>query len=435
MFFNVSGGAYSLEELVTSSGAGLAIIILAMVPLLWSVPEVLIVGELASAVPEEGGYYRWVLRAFGRFWAFQNGWWTWLYSLVDMAIYPVLLNTYLAYFIPDLSRSTRWAIALAMIWGATLLNLRGVTRVGKVSMAAGIFVLAAFALLTIGAVPHIFHAPWQPMLAPGGEIVPSLGVGLSIALWNYVGWDNASTIEGEITDASRSFPRALWRALPLVVAAYLIPLVVALGATKFSDWRDGGWPDIARIAVGGDAGRVVAALIAIGGIISAVALFNALLMSYSRIPFAMALDGLMPPSIARVNRHDVPRNAVLASAVCYSIFALAPFGELVVADVVLYSLALFVEFAALVQFRMHQPELRGHFRIPVGTAGVVTLACLPVAILLLVIALGVRDGTYALPALTGSLAGVLAGPLLYFLVRRLSGTGRPPGASNPEARA
>jgi len=149
----------------------------------------------------------------------------------------------------------------------------------------------------------------------------------------------------------------------------------------------------------------------------------------------MALDGLMPPSIARVNRHDVPRNAVLASAVCYSIFALAPFGELVVADVVLYSLALFVEFAALVQFRMHQPELRGHFRIPVGTAGVVTLACLPVAILLLVIALGVRDGTYALPALTGSLAGVLAGPLLYFLVRRLSGTGRPPGASNPEARA
>ncbi|MEO7042793.1 MAG: APC family permease [Gemmatimonadaceae bacterium] len=435
MFFNVSGGAYSLEQLVASSGAGLAIIILAVVPLLWSVPEVLIVGELASAVPEEGGYYRWVLRAFGKFWAFQNGWWTWLYSLVDMAIYPVLLNTYLAYFVPDLSRSTRWAIALAMIWGATLLNLRGVTRVAKASMAAGIFVLAAFALLTIGAIPHVFHSPWQPMLAPGREIVPSLGVGLSIALWNYVGWDNASTIEGEIADPSRNFPRALWRALPLVVAAYLIPLVVALGATRISDWHDGGWPDIARIAVGGDAGRVVAALIAIGGIISAVALFNALLMSYSRIPFAMALDGLMPSSIARLNKNDVPRNAVLVSAVCYSIFALAPFGELVVADVVLYSLALFVEFAALIQFRLHQPELRGHFRIPTGTTGVVSLACLPVAILLLVIVLGVRDGTYALPALLGSLVGVLAGPLLYFLVRRLSASGRPPSASNPEAQA
>ena len=76
-----------------------------------------------------------------------------------MAIYPVLFNTYLAYFVPDLSRSTRWVIALATIWGATLLNLRGVTRVGKASNAAGIFVLVVFALLTIGAIPHIFHAP------------------------------------------------------------------------------------------------------------------------------------------------------------------------------------------------------------------------------------------------------------------------------------
>ena len=414
MFFNVSGGAYSLEELVASTGAGLAIIILAVIPVVWSVPEVLIVGELASAVPEEGGYYRWVLRAFGKFWAFQNGWWTWLYSLVDMAIYPVLLNTYLAYFVPDLSRSVKWAIALAMIWGATLLNLRGVARVGRASMAAGAFVLVAFALLAIGSIPHAFHSPWLPMLAPGKHVVSSLGVGLSIALWNYVGWDNASTVEGEIIDPSRSYPRALWRALPLVVAAYLIPLIAALGATRFSDWHDGGWPEIARIAIGGDAGRYVAVLVAVGGIISAMALFNALLMSYSRIPFAMAVDGLMPRSIARLNSHGVPRNAVLVSA----IFALAPFGELVVADVVLYSLALFVEFAALIHFRRHEPDLRGDFRIQLGTSGVVILASLPVAVLLLVIALGVRDDTYALPALIGSLGGVLAGPVLYLVIRR-----------------
>jgi len=85
---------------------------------------------------------------------------------------------------------------------------------------------------------------------------------------------------------------------------------------------------------------------------------------------------------------------------------------------VLYSLALFVEFAALIQFRRHEPELRGDFRIPLGTSGVVLLASLPVAVLLLVIVLGVRDGTYALPALIGSLGGVLMGPVLYLLIRR-----------------
>ena len=418
MFFNVSGGAYTLEQLVASTGAGLALIMLAVVPVVWSIPEVLIVGELASSVPEEGGYYRWVYRAFGEFWAFQNGWWTWLYSLVDMAIYPVLLNTYLAYFIPDLSRTTRWAIALAMIWGTAALNLRGVSRVGRASMIAGTFVLVAFALLALGSIPHMFHSPLEPMLAPGRHVGSSLGVGLSIALWNYVGWDNASTVEGEIADASQNYPRALWRALPLVVLAYLVPLVPALAATELSQWRDGGWPAIALIAVGGSAGRFVAVLIAAGGVISAIALFNALLMAYSRIPFAMALDGLLPGRIARLNGHGVPQNAVLVSAAFYSVFALAPFGELVVADVVLYSLALFLEFAALIHFRRREPSLRGSFRIPTGTAGVVFLAALPVAVLLVVVVLGLRDGTYALPAMIGALAGVLLGPLIYFFLRQ-----------------
>jgi amino acid transporter len=92
LFFSTSGGPYTTETLIHSVGPGLGLLILALVPLVWSVPEALIVGELASMLPEEGGYYRWVDRAFGRFWAFQNGWLTWMYSLVDMAIYPVLFN-------------------------------------------------------------------------------------------------------------------------------------------------------------------------------------------------------------------------------------------------------------------------------------------------------------------------------------------------------
>src|SRR4051812_43347186 len=104
MYFNVSGGAFTTETLVSSVGPGLALVILLVVPLVWSLPETLIVAELVSMLPEEGGYYRWVKRAFGTFWAFQNGWWTWLYSLVDMAIYPVLFNQYLRWFVPGLGR-------------------------------------------------------------------------------------------------------------------------------------------------------------------------------------------------------------------------------------------------------------------------------------------------------------------------------------------
>src|SRR6516165_3647852 len=102
MYFNTSGGPFTTETLVKDVGPGLALLLIAAVPLMWSLPEVLIIGELASMLPEEGGYYRWVQRAFGDFWGFQNAWLTWMYSIVDMALYPVLFNQYLAYFLPGL---------------------------------------------------------------------------------------------------------------------------------------------------------------------------------------------------------------------------------------------------------------------------------------------------------------------------------------------
>src|ERR1051326_4563582 len=117
LFFSTSGGPYTTETLIHSVGPGLGLLILLLVPIIWSIPEALIIGELASMLPEEGGYYRWVDRAFGRFWAFQNGWLTWMYSLVDMAIYPVLFNQYLRYFIPGFDPPFEWIVSLAVILG------------------------------------------------------------------------------------------------------------------------------------------------------------------------------------------------------------------------------------------------------------------------------------------------------------------------------
>src|SRR5579884_3523217 len=411
LFFCTSGGPYTTETLIASVGPGLGLLILLLIPIVWSLPEALIVGELASMLPEEGGYYRWVDRAFGRFWGFQNGWLTWTYSLVDMALYPVLFNQYMRCLVPAAHR-WEWLISLTVIWCATGINLRGGVRVGRVSIAAGSFVMLGFLVMSFCAAPRIIRVPWEPFAS---ENVRGLALGISIGLWNYIGWDNASTVQGEVRDASRSYPRALALALPFVTLGYLVPLIVALGATNWKTWSEGAWPQIAAQATGG-AGQWITVWIALGGMVSALALFNALLLSYSRIPFVMASDGLLPKFLARLDDRGTPRNAVIISAVFYSLFTLLPFRRLVIADVVLYSLALFLEFGALIRLRKTQPSLRGAFRIPLGRVGVTIIAALPVIVLLGVIAVSVGNGEYGLPALIGSATAIAAGPIVYGIV-------------------
>jgi amino acid transporter len=419
LFFSTSGGPYTTETLIHSVGPGLGLLILALVPLVWSVPEALIVGELASMLPEEGGYYRWVDRAFGRFWAFQNGWLTWVYSLVDMAIYPVLFNQYLRYFVPGLDARMEWLISLAIIWGAAWINIRGSANVSRTSIVAGCFVMLGFLVLSIVSAMRITHIPWQPFASEHAGGVGGLAVGISIALWNYIGWDNPSTAQGEVNDPSRTYPRALAIALPLVTIGYFVPLLSTLAATDWTSWTEGGWPQIAASAAG-NAGRWIAIWIALGGMISALALFNALLLGYSRIPFVLAGDGLLPKALAKPDVHGTPRTAVIVSAVFYSLFALVAFGKLIVADVLLYSVALFLEFAALIQLRKTEPGLRGVFRIPLSRTGVSVLASLPMIVLVGVICVSFADGEYGLPAVIGTVIAIAAGPLMYRLALRRS---------------
>jgi amino acid transporter len=130
----------------------------------------------------------------------------------------------------------------------------------------------------------------------------------------------------------------------------------------------------------------------------------------------MAQDRLLPPILGKTDARGTPVYAVFFAAVLYSFFALLPLGQLVVADVVLYALALSLEFGALIALRKKEPELRGSFRIPFGRGGIVALALLPLTILLMVIYLSFRDGEYGLPAVIGAGVAIALGPIAYRLL-------------------
>src|SRR5712691_8220424 len=144
VFFNVSGGPYGIEDTVPQFGPGLTLLLLVLTPLVWSLPVALVMAELASAMPDEGGYVTWTTRAFGPFWGFQVGWWSWLDSFVDVAVYPALFVEYARFWAPAMTAGERWLLAAAFIVVLTALNVLGVRPVGRAAV-----VLAAASLLPV----------------------------------------------------------------------------------------------------------------------------------------------------------------------------------------------------------------------------------------------------------------------------------------------
>src|SRR5580692_2820430 len=129
LYFMVSGGPYGLEDLAQKVGFGGAIFVLCVTPFVWCLPTALMVGELAAALPEEGGYYAWVRRALGGFWGYQEAWLSLAASVFDMAIYPTVFVLYLGRLAPGVGS---WPLVTGALFIAvgSLFNLAGAKTVG-----------------------------------------------------------------------------------------------------------------------------------------------------------------------------------------------------------------------------------------------------------------------------------------------------------------
>jgi len=422
-FFMVSGGTYGTEEIVSGAGYGHGILILLFLPVLWCLPTAFMIGELSSALPAEGGYYAWVRRGLGNFWGFQEAWLSLAASIFDMAIYPTLFVFYLKQMSPWFGVGNHGVLAgLFVVVTCAALNLAGIRVVGITSLWLFFLLSAPFAVI-------VLLAPVRAgALAAGGhatEAGAGLGLlgGVLVAMWNYMGWDNASTIAQEVERPQRTYPKAMIAAVILVSLTYVLPFAAVyfmdVPATAFAG--DGSWAMVAGLVGGKIMGfEWLRFLVVLGGMMSAFGMFNALVMSYSRLPLAMARDGMLPKIFAKTSaRTQAPWVAILACATCWALCLGLGFKRLVTLDIMLYGAALMLEFVTLVALRVREPQLKREFRVPGGLAGAILAGVFPLALLMIAL---VQSESQLVLGINGLLFGVLimaAGFALYASTRKL----------------
>jgi amino acid transporter len=234
-------------------------------------------------------------------------------------------------------------------------------------------------------------------------------------MWNYMGWDGLSTVAGEIENPKRDYPKAIVILIPAITLIYLLPTLVALavGGADDIEWTAGAFNVIAE-NVGG---RWLGVLMTVGAIVSAIGLYSAWLLQYSRIPSALAEDGYLPESISRLHpRFGTPVRAIVVCAVICSIAALGPFQTLVVVDVTIYAFALLLQFVALIALRIRHPNMRRPYRIQGGWTGIVFVTLGPIFVLFVAIYFQVLD-VGLVQGIGWALIAMATGPVAYYLLR------------------
>ncbi|HOE01790.1 MAG TPA: APC family permease [Anaerolineaceae bacterium] len=483
IYFTVCGGAFGAEPMVGLSGPGLALLLMVITPLVFSIPNMLMVREMQSMMPVEGGYYHWVKQAFGPFIGFMSGWMNWVVSWVDVSIYPVWTAWYLSYFIPALSDGATiggihfssdllsWLVSAALIITISLLNVRGAKLSGLTASWLGVAMIIPIIIMSgFGIYAWIVNGtPSNIPFLPGGaevsgrNLLGALSVGIYVAMWNFMGWELPTAAGDEIKNPKKTYPRAMVLVLIATILSYSVPTVAGLygGAgedgqylawgleesapgtgigpilndygiadEKMLTWgidpgSDAGWefPTIAHRIGDKVAGKdsplsyFLGAIVGISAIFSMVGLFIGNGLGGTRVPYAMAEDGMMPTWLNKVHpKYGTPWVSILICGAFYLIFSTSAFQNLVVIDVFLNMLVLMAEIFALVVLRYKKPDIPRK-RVPGGIWGLIYIVVAPLTIIIIAIVSQIID--YGWQGAVGlALIAMAIGAVLYFPIRK-----------------
>jgi amino acid transporter len=417
MYSYNTAGPFGLEDQVRTSGPGMALIYQLVIPFFWCIPISLVAAELTTAMPVEGGFYRWTRAAFGDFWGFLAGWWNWCASFMLGALYAVLFTDYLTFYFPQLTGWRHFGVAVAVIALITYINVRGIRLVGTVATAMELAILATVLVMCVMSVRMWHLNPFLPVIPPHQPLFQVFGVGFAVGLWLYAGYEQVSSVAEEVENPQRSYPLALAWVVPLSIATYLLPTACTLAA--LGDWPKWttGYFSQAATQIGGPAlGFAITAAAAVMNL----SILNSTMLTTTRMPAAMAEDGYMSPVLARIHpKFGTPWIAILLSAAIYCMLAGHKVTQLIPVYIWLRVATSVLTVLSAWRLRRTHPDLPRSFRIPLKGLGLAYAVFAPLVISAVALIIPAFSSAEADRFSTrwGPVV-LLLGPVAYLLFRR-----------------
>ncbi len=418
MFSYTTGGPFGLEEQVTTSGPGMTLLYHLLIPLFWCIPISIVAAELTTAMPVQGGFYRWVRAGFGDFWGFLAGWWNWTASFLLGGTYAVLFTNYVTQYFPGVTGWRHYLICVALISVMAYINVRGIDLVGRVSTILEIVVLAPILVMSAIALARAHHNPFAPLTPPHKPFSQVFGIGLALGVWLYSGYEQLSTVAQEVDNPRRNYPLALAIVVPMSIATYFLPTATSLAAlNNWQDW-EGSYFSKAALLIGGP---LLALTVTIAAAIANISLLNSTILATTRMPFALAEDGFLPKLFTRLHpRYGTPAICIIVSSVIYALLARNSVVQLITIYAWLRVATTLMTALSGWRLRKTHPQLERSFTIPGGKLGLFYSVAAPVfmGIVATVGSILSEQGSEDKFVLKWGPLAILLGPIAYLVLRR-----------------